>query len=101
MGTSGTFASRKSGMESRAGWISGLDIWTRKPTRSPCRRAASRVRPQTGWRSSRPGRLWTSRQSHRMYSTSTKPSAASDSTACSSACSPLRTARAGPFSSHV
>ena len=49
-----------------SGWVSGFESCTRKATRRPWRLAASRVSAQTGCRSSRPGRLCTSRQSQRM-----------------------------------
>jgi hypothetical protein len=59
------------------------------------------VRSHIGCRSSLPGRLCTSLQSHRMYNTSTKGRLASFSTCSSSVSLPCLAAMEGPLSSQV
>src|SRR5580704_17869628 len=69
--TMGTLSCRKSGNESFCGWIFGLESWIRNATPRLWRLAASNVISQTGDKFNLPGPVWTSRQSQRMYNTST------------------------------
>jgi hypothetical protein len=73
----------------------------RNPTPRLWHLAALNVMSQTGDRANLPGPVCTSRQSHRMYNTSTNGREAIFSTLCSSVSLPHCTPSAGPFSSHV